>query len=322
MQVLVTGCAGFIGSHVSKMLRGLGHAVAGVANMNDAYDRKIKERRLRSLLGLPGFAFKKGDITNRAQVDSLILEHRATAVINLAARAGVRQSTLDPEGYYKTNLLGVLTLLDACRASGVKRFIQASSSSVYGDSRPPFKEDQPTERPLSPYAASKKASEELCYTYHRLYGIDVMVLRFFTVYGPAGRPDMSVFRFIKWVAEGEPVTLYGDGAQKRDFTYVEDVARGVCAALSLGPGFQIVNLGSDRPLSLSELIGLIEHDLGKKAVIDQQPFQPADVSITWADISRARELLRWAPQVSIEEGIAASVRWYRDNRHWAKDLAL
>lgn len=322
MQVLVTGCAGFIGSHVSKMLLDGGHAVVGIDNMNDSYDRTIKERRLFQLLELPGFAFTEGDITDRVQIDSLIREHRATAVVNLAARAGVRQSVLDPADYYKTNLLGALTMLDACRDAGVSRFIQASTSSVYGDSAPPFVEDGPAGRPLSPYAASKKAAEELCYTYHRLYGADIIVLRFFTVYGPAGRPDMSVFRFIRWIAEGEPVTLYGDGSQKRDFTYVEDVARGVQAALAPRPGFHVVNLGNDRPVSLSDLIGLIERDLGNKAAIDRQPFQPTDVPVTWADISRARELLGWAPQVSLEEGIAATVRWYKDNRQWAKDLAL
>lgn len=304
------------------MLVARGHEVAGVDNISDAYDPRLKRWRLNRLSELKGFTHHECDITDRAALDRLFSTHKFEGVINLAARAGVRQSLRDPWTYYGTNLTGALNLMDQCRNHSVKRFVQASTSSVYGSNRIPFSEDQPTERPLSPYAASKKAAEELSYTYHHLYGLNVTVLRFFTVYGPAGRPDMSIFRFIKWTFEDEPLTLLGDGSQERDFTFVDDVARGVVAALTLGPGYRIINLGGDRPAPLTYVISEIERHAGKKARLNRCPPDPADIKATWADITRAREVLGWNPQVTLESGLESCVRWYLDNRDWAKEIAL
>ncbi|MDW8236762.1 MAG: NAD-dependent epimerase/dehydratase family protein, partial [Bacteroidia bacterium] len=215
--------------------------------------------------------------------------------------AGVRQSVQNPWVYIATNITGALNLLELCRQHGVNKYVLASTSSLYGNNERPFREDMPTETPLSPYAASKKGAEAMCYTYHHLYGLDISVLRYFTVYGPAGRPDMSIFRFIRWIAEGEPIQVFGDGLQERDFTYVDDIARGTIAALR-PLGFEIINLGGDRPVSLMWIIQTLETLLDRKAVWRTEPTHPADVRATWADITKARTLLDWAPQVSLEDG--------------------
>jgi len=242
-------------------------------------------------------------------------------VVNLAARAGVRQSVQNPWVYVATNTTGALNLLELCRQHGIRKYVLASTSSLYGNNERPFREDMPTDRPLSPYAASKKGAETMCYTYHHLYGLDITVLRYFTVYGPAGRPDMSIFRFIRWIAEGEPIQVFGDGLQERDFTYVDDIARGTIAALR-PTGYEIINLGGDRPVSLKWIIENIEQLVGKQAMWQMQPMHPADVQATWADITKARTLLGWEPQVSIEEGLRRSVEWYFANRDWAKEVVL
>ena len=321
MNVLVTGCAGFIAAKVSELLLDQGHDVVGVDNVNDAYDTRLKDWRLSRLLERTGFSFHRFDITDRDAMASLFDGQQFDAVINLAARAGVRQSLDDPWVYLSTNAVGTTNLLDLCRDRGISKFVLASTSSLYGQGPRPFQEDQPTDRPLSPYAASKKAAEAMAYTYHHLYGLDVSVLRFFTVYGPAGRPDMSVFRFVKWIREGEPLQLSGDGSQERDFTYVDDIARGVVSALT-PVGHQTINLGSDRPVPLTWIIGQIEQLTGEKAKIEYYPFHAVDVMATWADVSRARETLGWEAQVSLEEGLRATVEWYEENRSWAKDLLL
>ena len=347
-SVLVTGCAGFIGWKVCELLLEQGYSVIGIDNLNDAYDVRLKEWRLNGLVNHPNFVFYRLDITNFMALQKLFsqqCEHATVhcgsshtssvpfiAVLNLAARAGVRQSLEDPWTYFDTNVTGTLNLLELCRQYNVKKFILASTSSVYGTNEPPFREDQPTDRPLSPYAASKKAAEVLCYAYHRLYGMDVIVLRYFTVYGPAGRPDMSIFRFIRWVIEGEPIVVYGDGTQKRDFTYVEDIARGTISALhfllSLNsaqrvlPVYKIINLGSDHPVTLKYVISLIEKLVGKKAAIVHKPAHPADVQATWADITRARRLLGWEPEVPLEEGLKRTVDWYVENRQFARGVIL
>lgn len=322
MIVLVTGCAGFIGSALSRLLASEGHDVVGLDNINDAYDPRLKQWRLAGLRKLQTFTWHPGDITDRDSLEALFSKYEFDAVVNLAARAGVRQSTLDPWAYYATNLTGVLNLLAQCRKARTGKIIQASTSSVYGANKVPFGEDQPTERPLSPYAASKKAAEELCYAFSHLYGLDITVLRFFTVYGPAGRPDMSIFRFIKWITENETVTLYGDGTQQRDFTYVDDVAVGLRNALQFHSGYEVINLGSDRPVALNDVISCIEQRVGKKAAIKQMPADPTDVRATWADIKKARRLLHWGPQTTIEEGVERAVTWYMDNRDWARELRL
>ena len=321
---LLTGAAGFIASKVAELLLSEGHAVVGVDNMNDAYDVRLKQWRLAQLAGRPGFEFRQLDITNRQKMRDLWESQKTKgfdAVINLAARAGVRQSVENPWVYLETNITGTLNLLDLSREFDVKKFILASTSSLYGKDNPlPFREDADSNRPLSPYAASKKAAEALCYTYHYLYGLDVTVFRYFTVYGPAGRPDMSPFRFVQWISEGKPVTVYGDGRQSRDFTNVEDIARGTIAGLH-PLGFEVINLGSDKPVVLMDAIRLIEELTGRKALLEFQPLHPSDVPTTWADIGKAKYLLDWRPLVGFEDGIADLVNWYQQNRSWAKEIA-
>jgi UDP-glucuronate 4-epimerase len=333
-RYLVTGCAGFIASRVTEMLLDAGHAVVGVDNLNDAYDPRLKHWRLARLQGRDGFSFQQLDISNIDSVttlfksnaiaanDKAIEEKPYSAVVNLAARAGVRQSVENPWVYYQANCTGTLNLLEMCRIYGVKKFLMASTSSLYGGhNRIPFHEDDDTNRPLSPYAASKKAAEVLAYTYHYLYGLDISIPRYFTVYGPAGRPDMSIFRFIRRIAEGEPIVVFGDGSQSRDFTFVDDIARGTIAALK-PLGYEIINLGGDRPTVLSTIIDQISKLVGRKPIIDSEPLHRADVLATWADISKAEKLLGWRPQASIEEGLRRSVEWYRANRDFVLPLDL
>jgi UDP-glucuronate 4-epimerase len=344
---LVTGCAGFIGSKVAEFLLADGHRVVGVDNLNDAYDVRLKEWRLARLEGRLGFVYHQVDIRDRRTLEQLFDDGRRTAdgggatarerasnppfdaVINLAARAGVRQSVQDPWVYVETNVTGTLNLLELCRDSGVPKFVLSSTSSLYGANNPrPFREDANTDGPLSPYAASKKGAEALCYTYHYLYGIDVTVFRYFTVYGPAGRPDMSLFRFVQWISEGRPVTVYGDGQQSRDFTYVDDIARGTIAGLRRLPredgppqgGYEVINLGSDEPVVLMDSIRLVEAIVGRRAQLEFKPRHPADVLATWADISKAGRLLGWRPQTTFQDGVESLVYWYQKNRPWAAGI--
>ncbi|OHB82476.1 MAG: nucleotide sugar epimerase [Planctomycetes bacterium RBG_16_64_12] len=296
----------------------------GVDNVNDAYDPRLKRWRLARLEQQAEFQFHPLDITDRSALEGLFAAETRPAgaepsrpfraVFNLAARAGVRPSVENPWVYYQANCEGTLNLLETCRRFGVKKFILASTSSLYGAHNPvPYREDADTNRPLSPYAASKKAAETLAYTYHHLHGLDVTVFRYFTVYGPAGRPDMSVFRFVRRIAEGEPIVVFGDGTQERDFTYVDDIARGTVAGLAPF-GYEVINLGGDRPLRLSAIIDEIARLVGREPVIEHRPAHPADVSATWADIQKARQRLGWSPEVPVEEGLRRSVRWYRENR--------
>ena len=326
-RCLVTGCAGFIGSRVCQLLLAAGHKVLGVDDLNEAYDPRLKQWRLDALHPQPGFTFQKLDIADRAALAGVFQACSAgqssfDAVVNLAARAGVRSSLADPWIYFRTNCEATLTLLELSRQHGVRKFVLASSSSLYGDQNPvPYAEDTDTDRPLSPYAASKKAAEITAHAYHHLYGLDVTVLRYFTVYGPAGRPDMAVFRFIRCIAEGEPIVVFGDGSQKRDFTYVDCIARGTVAAIA-PLGYEIINLGGDRPAKVSDVIAEIARLLGRSARIEYRPAHPADIPIAWAEIGKARELLGWSPQVSLEEGLRRSVEWYLENRDFARGLAL
>lgn len=322
MKILVTGSAGFIASKVCELLVSQGHTVVGIDNLNDAYDPRLKEWRLNQINSNKNFEFKKVDIVDRRELHPLFQGHRFDAVFNLAARAGVRQSVENPWVYVETNVTGTLNLLELCREFSVPKLILASTSSLYGGHNPtPFSENADTNRPLSPYAASKKGAEALCAAYAHLYKIDTPILRYFTVYGPAGRPDMSVFRFIRWIAEGETMTLYGDGSQERDFTFIDDIALGTISALQI-KGFEIINLGGDKPARLKTLIGLVEKFLNKKAVIQNKPFHVADVKATWANIEKARQKLGWEPKTSFEEGIKKSVEWYLENRAWALSINL
>ena len=322
MKVLVTGCAGFIGSRVSALLSATGHEVVGIDNLSDAYDVRMKQLRVDNLLVHNAVEWVNSDITNNESVRALMSNVKPDAVINLAARAGVRQSIDNPWVYYDTNVIGTLNLLEACKEFGVNRFLLASTSSVYGNSSMPFSEDAHIEDLLSPYAASKKSAEDLCRLYWRLFDFDTTIFRFFTVYGPSGRPDMSMFRFVRWIVEEQSVQLNGDGSQRRDFTFVDDVARGVVGSLDRHPGFEVINLGSDRPVEINQVINEIEMVVGKTAIIEQHPFPQTDMIATWANISRARELLDWEPEISLEEGIMATVDWYKENRDFAKNIRL
>lgn len=331
LNILLTGVAGFIAGRVAALLLDDGHTVVGLDNMNDAYDVRLKEYRLATLTGRDGFHFLRVDITDRAALREAWTKGSAhcggeagsapyDCVVNLAARAGVRPSVDDPWVYMDTNSMGNLNLLDLCREYGVRKYVLASTSSLYGSHNLlPYSEEADTNRALSPYAASKKAAEAMCYTYHYLHKIDVTVFRYFTVYGPAGRPDMSPLRFTQWIHEGRPVHVYGDGLQSRDFTYVDDIARGTI--LGLRPlVFEVINLGSDRPVGLGDFIALVEKEAGRPAERVYSPAHPADVPATWADISKARRLLGWEPQVQLEEGVARLAAWYRENQEWAREI--
>jgi nucleoside-diphosphate-sugar epimerase len=327
LKILVTGAAGFIASRVCTLLHEQGHVVTGLDNFNDAYDVRLKVWRWVQLENLPGIELHRLDLTDTDALQRLFEKHSRSersapfdAVINLAARAGVRPSVENPRLYVEANVMGALNALEMCRKFDVKKFVLASTSSLYGKEHPtPYREEMNTDRQLSPYAATKKAAEAMAYTYHFLHGIDVSVLRYFTVYGPAGRPDMTPLRFVQRIREGKTITIFGDGSQSRDFTYVDDIARGTIAALR-PIGCDAFNLGSDEPLKLMEMIKLIEELTKTKAKIEFRPWHPADMAETWADISKARKTLEWSPQTTIREGMHKLVDWYEQNRDWAKDI--
>ncbi|RLG63112.1 nucleotide sugar epimerase [archaeon] len=321
-SILVTGAAGFIGWKTCEKLLEYGYTVVGIDNLNHHYDVRLKEWRLSQLEKVANFTFHKLDIEHIEALRLLFQKYKFDAVINLAARAGVRASVEDPHVYFTTNTLGTLNLLELCKEFGIRKFILASTSSLYAGQNMPFKEDLPVNTPISPYAASKKAAEVLSYTYHSLYGIDVSILRYFTVYGPAGRPDMSIFRFIKWIDEGAPLQLFGDGSQSRDFTYIDDIAEGTIKALK-NVGYEIINLGGgNEPYSLKYIISLIEKFLNKKAKIEYKPFHIADMKASWADISKANKLLGWQPRIGIEDGLRITVEWHVKNRDWLRRVQL
>ena len=320
-KILVTGAAGFIGSKVSEMLLEDGHNVIGVDNLNNYYDTRLKLWRLEILKKNNNFKFYQIDIENYDNLNAISKEHSPEAVINLAARAGVRYSLENPFTYLSTNAGGSLNLLELCKEYNVSKFILASTSSLYAGQKMPFKEELPVNTPMSPYAASKKSAEAIAYTYHYLYEIDVTILRYFTVYGPGGRPDMSPFRFIKWIMEGSPLEIFGDGSQQRDFTYVDDIARGTIKALK-PLGYEIINLGGNKPYRLNESIKLMEKYIRKEAKCNYKEFYKADMKATWADIDKAKRLLNWQPQVSLEEGIKRTVEWTKDNWEWVKDINI
>ena len=324
MRILLTGCAGFIGSRVASLLLDSGYEVYGTDSLDRSQYSELQKWRLDSLLEYPGFDFCRVDISAWQELRNAFEQHGQSgplsAVVNLAALAGVRHSVEDPKAYYEVNVLGTLNLLELCREFGVGKFVLASTSSVYGaEIDGPVSETANSSRPLSPYAASKKAAETLLYSYHHLHGMDAVALRYFTVYGPAGRPDMSIFRFISAIAEGEPVTVYGDGTQQRDFTYVDDIARGTVDALGV-TGYETINLGCGSPVVLNDVIGLIEEAIGREAKIIHEERHAADSLMTWADIARARQVLGWNPTVGIEEGILRTVEWYMANREWVRQL--
>src|SRR5215208_1116576 len=316
---LVTGAAGFIGARTSELLIKEGHTVVGIDNMNDAYDPRMKEYRLHKLQVLPEFTFYKLDISRKSTIDQFKGD-KFDGVINLAARAGVRYSVEDPWVYVESNMIGTLNMLEICRQTGTKKFVVASTSSIYGEDPPyPTPESASSSEPLQPYAASKKGAEAMCHAYHHLYGIDVTVVRFFTVYGPAGRPDLSIFRFVKWISEGQTVRVNGNGEQSRGFTYIDDIAHGVIAALK-PLDYEVINLGGHEVITINNLIRLIEDVVGRKAIVDYGPADPADMRSNWADVSKAGELLGWEPQFTMRMGIEKLVEWYNAEREWASQI--
>ena len=322
MHVLLTGAAGFVGARTAARLLEDGHTLTAVDNFNDYYDPKLKEHRVEGLRDDGGCSFVRGDIEDYSIVESLFESKRPDAVINLAARAGVRASIENPFVYLSTNATGTLNLLEAMRRYDVGKLVLASTSSLYAGNEMPFVESLPVNTPISPYAASKKAAEALAYSYHYLFNIDVSVLRYFTVFGPAGRPDMMPFRFIKWITEGTALTLYGDGSASRDFTYVDDIADGTVRALT-PLGYEVINLGGGRnPISVSSMIEKMEERIGRRARIDYRDPVAADMKSTWADISKAERLLDWSPSVDVDEGLARTVEWHKKYARLVADMRV
>jgi len=321
MNILLTGAAGFIGSKTCELLLNQKHQVFGVDNLNDYYEPTFKKFRLKELSKYDNFKFTELDIENYQELHAIFKLYKFDIIINLAARAGVRYSLENPFIYAQTNFIGSLNLLDLMRKYKVDKYVMASTSSIYADSQMPFLESLSVNTPISPYAATKKAAELMAYTYHHQFGIDVSIVRYFTVYGPSGRPDMSVLRFIKWIDEGKPILLYGNGTQSRDFTYIDDIARGTILASMAKIGYEVINLGGgNNPITISSLINKIENLLNKKAIIDSRPFHAADVDSTWANIDKANNILDWQPKINLDKGLRNTVDWYLQNKSWLASL--
>ncbi len=313
MNFLVTGGAGFIGSHVCDRLLRDGHSVWAYDDLDDFYDPNLKRAALRDLQALARpFTFVFGDLTDRAGLDELFAGARFDQIIHLAGRAGVRPSLHEPALYQRVNVEGTVNLFEAARARGIKKITLASSSSVYGvNAKVPFSENDPIFNAISPYAASKLACEALGHVYHHVYGMDIAMLRFFTVYGPRQRPDLAIHKFARLISDGKSIPVFGDGSSARDYTYVSDTVDGVIACTLQEFGYEIFNLGESQTVTLTRLIELLEEGLGRKAIIDRQPVQPGDVPITYADITKARKRLGYQPSVKIEEGIPRFIDWFR-----------
>ena len=313
MNFLVTGGVGFIGSHVCERLLEAGHAVCALDDLNDFYDPAIKQSTLRELQSrAQSFSFVHADITNRGEVDEIFGSMAFDQIIHLAARAGVRPSLENPALYQRVNVEGTVNVLEAARERGVKKITIASSSSVYGvNSKVPFSEADPILSAISPYAASKLACEALGHVYHCVHGMDVCMLRFFTVYGPRQRPDLAIHKFARLMHASQPIPVFGDGSTSRDYTYVDDTVDGVIAATEKEFGYEIINLGESQTVELDRLIELLEQAMGVKAEINRQPAQPGDVPITFANIEKAQRLLGYNPQVKIEDGIPRFIEWFR-----------
>jgi len=315
VNFLVTGGAGFIGSHVCERLLADGHSVWAFDDLNDFYDPQIKRGNLRDIQSLAKpFEFIHGDLTERAAVEELFASVKFDQVIHLAARAGVRPSLAEPALYQRVNVEGTVNILEAARRNGVKKITIASSSSVYGvNAKVPFSESDPIFSAISPYAASKLACEALGHVYHHIYGLDVAMLRFFTVYGPRQRPDLAIHKFARLISAGKPIPVFGDGSTARDYTFIADILEGVMACTRKEFGFEIFNLGESQTVTLNQLIERLEQALGRKAIQNRQPPQPGDVPITFADVSKARAKLDYHPRVKIAEGIPLFVDWFRNN---------
>lgn len=314
--VLITGAAGFIGSHLCRRVLAMGYSVIGLDNFDPFYDPGIKRRNIGDLLSFSDFQLIECDIRDQRKVSQLLNKKTIDVVVHLAAKAGVRPSIEDPLGYADVNVNGTVVLLEVARQIGVSRFIFASSSSVYGNNpKVPFSETDNVDNPISPYAATKKAGELICYTYHHLYQMSVWCLRFFTVYGPCQRPDLAIHKFARLIADGKPIPMFGDGSMERDFTYIDDIIDGVLAAIERCGGYAIYNLGNSHPVRLDKLIDELQRVLGKKAVIERLPEQPGDVQRTYADIRRAQRDLNFFPKTSLSEGLARFAEWFYRQKH-------
>jgi UDP-glucuronate 4-epimerase len=315
MNILVTGGAGFIGSNLIEKLLIENHNVFCIDNFDTFYDPLIKRQNIEQCLGKNNYTLIEGDIRDKIILNKIFAENEIELVIHLAARAGVRPSILEPELYYDVNVVGTLMLLEAMKAANVTRMIFASSSSVYGNNeKVPFSESDNVDFPISPYAATKKAGELLCHTYHHLYGFDIFCLRFFSVYGPRQRPEMAIHNFSSKILDDRPISVYGDGTSKRDYTFIEDILDGTVAAMYNLKGYEVINLGESKTYSLNTVIALLEKSLGKKAIINKLPFQPGDVQLTNADISKAKSLIGYGPKTNLEEGISKFVSWLLKDR--------
>ena len=315
--VLITGCAGFIGSHLTQRLLGAGRGVVGVDNFCDFYSEAIKRKNIAPAMAAPGFELVEADIRDRAAMLELFARVQPETVIHLAAMAGVRPSIENPAYYAAVNVDGTVNLLDGAAAAGTAKFIFTSRSSVYGNNaKVPFAEDDRVDFPISPYAATKKAGELLCHTYTHVHGLPVFCLRLFTVFGPRQRPDLAIHKFLRLVSAGKPIPMFGDGSTSRDYTFVEDIVSGFCAAMEKcgskgAPAFRVYNIGGNHPVSLREMIDIIGKVTGKRIVIDQQPMQAGDVERTWADLSRSKAELGYEPRTSLEDGIRRQWEWLR-----------
>lgn len=319
MKILVTGGAGFIGSHLVEQLLSDGHEVVVVDDFNDFYSPDIKENNIRTALTNPRYTLVRADIVNRKALDEIFQAHTFDAIVHLAARAGVRPSLQQPHLYVDVNVQGTTHLMELARLHQVKKFVFGSSSSVYGiNTKVPFSEMDHIFNPISPYAATKAAGEKLAHVYHHLYGIDMVCLRFFTVYGPRQRPDLAIHKFTRAIYEGRVIEQFGDGSTRRDYTFYTDILQGVTASLYKPLGFEIFNLGESQTVPLHELIRLIEEALGKKAEIKQMPEQPGDVPVTFADVSKAKKMLDYKPSVKIEQGIEKFVQWFLEHEKQRK----
>jgi len=322
MNILLTGAAGFVGHKTAEFLLSEGHHIIGLDNMNDYYDVELKNYRLKSLDQSENFKFQKLDIENLEGLRDIFQNNKIDKVINLAARAGVRYSMENPHIYMSTNAQGTLNILECMKEFGQKKLVLASTSSLYAGLEMPFIESLSVNEPISPYAATKKAAEAMAYTYHHLYGIDVSVVRYFTVYGPGSRPDMAQFRFMRWIDDEAQIELFGDGTQSRDFTYVDDIARGTILALK-DVGYEVINLGGgNNPISINEMITTLENLLSKKAKIKNLPFHKADMKVTWANIEKAKSLLGWEPKISLDAGLKLCVEDYLKNKDFFKKVKL
>lgn len=310
-MILVTGAAGFIGSHLCERLLRDNTSVIGIDNFDSFYDPNIKRKNIRGFQDNPNFKLYEISITNIPDLEKVFARHQFSHIIHLAAKAGVRPSIAQPYAYKRTNIDGTLNLLEMARQHDIKRFILASSSSVYGNNKKvPYQEDDNVDFPISPYAATKKACELIAFTYHHLFDIHVHALRFFTVYGPRQRPEMAIHKFTSLIDDGEPIELYGYGKPKRDFTYIDDILQGIMSSIEKINGYEVINLGESATISTAELVQIIEQKLNKKAQIKQMEMQPGDVDITYADISKAKAILDYVPKTSIDEGIGKFVEWY------------